>query len=250
MHMNSVVTLIHFTDTHLGDGPEFRLWGELTESPCAAAISDARRRFPKIDLVLHTGDATHDCGQPAKERLDRMLAQLAAPVAYTPGNHDLPEVMSGDPVRVDLPGWRVLLLNTRKPGAVEGRLDDETLAWLEQALRDATTPVLIGMHHPPLATATEWLDRIGLENAAALWAVIRRHARVHAILHGHTHMERTLLHEGVLVLGTPSTNGQFKPMTECFALDSQPPGYRWLRLHQDGKLESGVIRVAPKGNSW
>lgn len=246
--MQGFSALIQITDTHLGDQSDFRLWGQLTQGSCERVLADVRARFPSIDLVLHTGDVTHDAGQSAKVRMDGMLGRLGAPIGYTPGNHDAQDVLSGAPRLFDLPGWRVLLLNSRKPGAVAGQVDDATLAWLDGALQQSTSAVLIGLHHPPMPTGTAWLDGIGLENADAFWAVIRKHARVRAIIHGHAHMEQTTLHEGVLVLGTPSTNGQFRPQAVRFALDDQPPGYRWLRLYRDGRLETGVIRVTASGS--
>ncbi len=241
--MSSFSDILHLTDTHVGDAPDFRLWGLPVEALLLQVLADARSRFARFDQVLHTGDATHDAGPAALERLKARLAALGAPVGWTPGNHDLPEVMGGQPQAFDLPGWRVLLLSTRKPGAVEGRIDEASLAWLERELALACAPVLLAMHHPPLPTGTPWLDAIGLANAQELWGVIRRHTRVRAILHGHAHMEQTVLHEGVLVLGTPSTHGQFKPMSRRFALDTQAPGYRWLRLFRNGRLSSQVVRV-------
>jgi len=241
--MNSFSSLVHLTDTHLGDGEDFRLWGLPAEALLQQVLADVRMRFPRPDLVVHTGDVTHDAGATAQLHAEALLDGLGAPVGWTPGNHDLPEVMGGEATAFELPGWRVLLLNSRRPGAVEGFIDEASLDWLDHQLRMADVPVLLGLHHPPLPTGTPWLDRIGLENADALWRVIRRHARVRAIIHGHAHMELTTLADGVLVLGTPSTNGQFRPLSADFALDGQLPGYRWLRLHRDGRLESGVVRV-------
>jgi Icc protein len=37
---------------------------------------------------------------------------------------------------------------------------------------------------------------------------------------------------------------QFTPGSEEFQVSSEAPGYRWLRLHADGKLETGVSRVS------
>ncbi|MNR50293.1 3',5'-cyclic adenosine monophosphate phosphodiesterase CpdA [compost metagenome] len=36
---------------------------------------------------------------------------------------------------------------------------------------------------------------------------------------------------------------QFAPGSEEFQVDSTAPGYRWLRLHADGRLDTGVSRV-------
>ncbi|MGV8161463.1 3',5'-cyclic-AMP phosphodiesterase, partial [Pseudomonas aeruginosa] len=36
---------------------------------------------------------------------------------------------------------------------------------------------------------------------------------------------------------------QFAPGSSDFTLDRLAPGYRWLRLHDDGRLETGISRV-------
>ncbi len=45
---------------------------------------------------------------------------------------------------------------------------------------------------------------------------------------------------GVQLLGSPSTCVQFMPEAAEFSLDNKPPGYRWLSLHSDGEIETGV----------
>ncbi|RCL61780.1 MAG: phosphodiesterase, partial [Pseudomonas sp.] len=49
---------------------------------------------------------------------------------------------------------------------------------------------------------------------------------------------------GVRLLATPSTGVQFTPQSEDFQVDSAAPGYRWLRLYADGRLETDVSRVS------
>ena len=48
---------------------------------------------------------------------------------------------------------------------------------------------------------------------------------------------------GIRLLASPSTCVQFAPGSEEFQVDTTAPGYRWLRLHADGRLETGVSRV-------
>ena len=45
------------------------------------------------------------------------------------------------------------------------------------------------------------------------------------------------------LLASPSTCIQFAPGSEDFNVSTEAPGYRWLRLHADGRLETGVERV-------
>ena len=36
---------------------------------------------------------------------------------------------------------------------------------------------------------------------------------------------------------------QFAPSSNDFATDTQAPGYRWLRLYDDGRIETAVSRL-------
>ncbi len=42
---------------------------------------------------------------------------------------------------------------------------------------------------------------------------------------------------------TPSTSVQFKPFSNDFALDQNAPGYRYIRLNNDGSFETKVFRL-------
>ena len=48
---------------------------------------------------------------------------------------------------------------------------------------------------------------------------------------------------GVPYMATPSTCIQFKPGSQNFSLDAEPPGFRWLALLPDGTIETGVRRL-------
>ena len=37
---------------------------------------------------------------------------------------------------------------------------------------------------------------------------------------------------------------QFLPNSDDFAVDTANPGYRWLELHANGRIESGIERIA------
>ncbi|MOA49871.1 3',5'-cyclic adenosine monophosphate phosphodiesterase CpdA [compost metagenome] len=73
--------------------------------------------------------------------------------------------------------------------------------------------------------------------------MIERFPQVKAMLWGHIHQEFDQLREQVRLLASPSTCVQFAPGSEEFQVDRSAPGYRWLRLHADGLLETGVSRV-------
>ena len=51
------------------------------------------------------------------------------------------------------------------------------------------------------------------------------------------------MRKGVSLLASPSTCVQFAPGSEEFKVGNESPGYRWLQLYPDGRLETGVSRV-------
>ena len=93
------------------------------------------------------------------------------------------------------------------------------------------------------------MDRIALENAGGLFAVLDRYPQVRGLLWGHVHQEFQEIRNGVLLMATPSTCVQFKPNNAKFGVDEKPPGYRWLELAPDGAIHTGVSRLAalPQG---
>ncbi|MBT8148658.1 MAG: phosphodiesterase, partial [Gammaproteobacteria bacterium] len=48
---------------------------------------------------------------------------------------------------------------------------------------------------------------------------------------------------GAQLIASPSTCIQFAPHSDDFKLDTLMPGYRWLDLHADGRITTGVSRV-------
>lgn len=83
-----------------------------------------------------------------------------------------------------------------------------------------------------------------VDNGAALLTLTARHANLRGILWGHVHQAFDTRVGHARALATPSTCVQFLPGSEHFALDTLTPGYRWLDLHPDGRIDSGVERIA------
>ena len=248
-------TLVQITDSHLFAGPEQVLLGLPTSASLKAVVEQVCYEQPVVDLILATGDITQDASVAAYQQFVEQVAVIGAPMRWLPGNHDDALVqqaaseMQGcsEPV-TDLPGWRIILLNSAVSGAVHGYLEAAQLELLEQALQQAgSRHVLVCLHHHPVSVGSAWLDKIGLDNADALFAVIDRYPAVKGILWGHIHQEFDQRRNGVRLLATPSTCIQFACDSQDFALDSQLPGYRWLRLHENGEIETGVSRLQQLG---
>ncbi|TBU88031.1 3',5'-cyclic-AMP phosphodiesterase [Phytopseudomonas dryadis] len=249
---DSSVLLVQLTDSHLFAEADGKLLGMETRDSLQRVIELVLQEQPEIDLLLATGDQSQDGSPRSYERFRQMTAAIAAPVRWIPGNHDEVPAMQDacigtdllDSV-VDLGGWRVILLDSSIPGAVPGYLDDRQLALLERALGEAPQRHhLICLHHHPVSVGCQWLAPIGLRNPEALFAVLERFPQARAVLWGHVHQEFDQARGDVRLLASPSTCVQFAPGSEAFQVDTTAPGYRWLRLHADGRLETGVSRIS------
>ena len=91
---------------------------------------------------------------------------------------------------------------------------------------------------------SKWLDSVGLDNGGLLLAELAAIDSVRVALFGHVHQAYDQEHEGIRVVGTPSTCRQFLPNSDDFAVDDKSPGYRRLELLPDGSVETEVMWVA------
>ncbi|MDL2183023.1 3',5'-cyclic-AMP phosphodiesterase [Pseudomonas sp. ChxA] len=243
--------LVQLSDSHLFAEADGALLGMNTRDSLQRVIGLVREQQPQIDLVLATGDLSQDGTFESYQQFRDLTRQIDAPARWIPGNHDEPQVMAQaaehsdllEPV-VDIGHWRVTLLDSAVPGSVPGYLQDSQLQLLAQALSEAPNRHhLVCFHHHPVSIGCAWMEPIGLRNPEALFAVLDRFPQVKAVLWGHVHQEIDRERNGVRLLASPSTCIQFAPGSEDFKVSEQAPGYRWLRLHADGRLETGVERV-------
>lgn len=249
---NPCFTVVQITDTHYFDDPQGILFNVNTTDTLRRVVASINASRTEPAFILATGDLVHDEGAAAYTRLAEDLDVLSAPVYGLPGNHDLSSDISGVdrrrlsfPFRVEQGVWQFFLLNTQVNGEVGGRLSVRQLQDLEAALAAHRTQyAVVCLHHQPVEIGSRWLDRIGLDNPDDLFAVVARFPNVRAVIWGHIHQEWDETRAGVRLLGSPSTCAQFMPKQEKFTLDTKPPGWRWLRLFDDGAIETEVVWVA------
>lgn len=248
------VLLVQLTDSHLFADAQGKLAGVSTADSLQRVVSLVLAEQPQIDLVVATGDISQDESLASYQRFRQLCEPITAPARWCAGNHDeagaMREATRGselmEPV-VQLGAWRVVMLDTRVAGSVSGRLAADQLELLDRALREAPqVHHLVCLHHHPVSIGSDWMDEIGLSNPDALFEVLDRHANVRALLWGHIHQEFDGWRNGVRLLASPSTGVQFEPRSEKFRISAAPPGYRWLRLHADGRLDTGVSRIDPQ----
>ena len=203
------------------------------------------------DGVLFTGDLTRD-GRPTEfERFDEIVADLDAPFAAIPGNHDLPIAdredgpdldvstfacrysPTGDfPFRWDVGDIEILGLSSHQatPGepapSFAGRVSDESLAWLESELESASHPLVTVHHDLPGARALYkrarehlpgWSNPPEFENADALVDVLADSPAEGPVLTGHIHAPSVTEHRGVREFNLPAL-GSFPSVYLVFDL--------------------------------
>ncbi len=248
---DSSVLLVQLTDSHLFANADGRLLGMDTADSLRRVVEQVLKEQPAIDLILATGDLSQDGSAASYARFVELSAVIDAPARWIPGNHDdIPAMQAAcvgtdllEPV-VDLGNWRITLLDSSIPGAVPGYLQEPQLALLERALSEAPDRHhLICLHHHPVDIGCQWMAPIGLRNPDALFNLLQRFPQVRAVLWGHVHQTIDTQRGDLRLLASPSTCVQFTPGSEDFQADSAAPGYRWLRLHDDGRLDTGVSRV-------
>lgn len=247
-HLRSL-KLLQITDTHLLGSRDALLRGVPTFATLQSVQADAQQRFPGCDGVLLTGDLVQD-DAAGYALIREAFEHSPVPVYCIPGNHDLPQAMhqtlSGAPFVLDdhaiIGDWLLVLLNTWRPQRADGQLGAAQLQQLDVLLtRHAHLHALICLHHHPMPMHSDWLDQVGLQDAAEFQAYVAAHENVRGVIWGHVHQELDQYHRGVRYMATPATCTQFLPHSHDFAIDNRPPGYRTLELLADGSIVSEVV---------
>jgi Icc protein len=241
--------LIQFSDTHLSGDAGARLRGVACLPALQAALADAARRCHNPDGILLTGDLVQD--DPAGYRWIRhIFGASQVPVMCLAGNHDLPEHMRVElaqpPFKVggeiEFGRWLVVMLDTWIAHSAKGRIGPAALEHLRNVLaQHRNKHVLVCLHHQPIEMRSEWLDQVGLEDAAEFLTIVRQHPNVRGVLWGHVHQSLDSFVHGVRFMASPATCAQFLPGSIDFAIDSRPPGYRVLELMHDGTIATEVV---------
>ncbi len=222
--------------------------GVATAATLARCVEHSRRYHPRPRALLLTGDLVHDDAAGYAE-LRTQFGNAGVPVHCLPGNHDTAEELRNglpDPPFVHefaqrLAGWLIVTLDSTVAGANHGHLAAAELARLDEALgKHTNVPALVCLHHHPVPHGSRWLDKLMLDNAEQLFAVLAQYPLVRGLLWGHTHQPFEGMHGRVRLMGTPSTCMQFAQNADEFAVDARPPAYRWLELDDDGGLETGL----------
>ncbi len=252
-HGSDPVRVVQITDTHLHRQEGGTLLGLDTDFSLQQVIKCVQRERSAIDLVLATGDVSDHGSEEAYHRAKNYMANLSDEVFWLAGNHDVLPLMQAvlgsdeELVRVAYVGnWQIVLLNSQIPGEVGGELGAAELDWLVQCLQQAAARnvhSLVCLHHQPIPMGSAWIDGQIIRDREAFFDVLDQSSQVRGILWGHVHQILDAERKGVQLMSTPSSCIQFAPDNDGFKVDEVNPGYRWLDLYADGRIETAVSRV-------
>ena len=242
------VRLLQISDPHLFADPYGSLRGVQSLASLKGVLADACARPNSFDAVLCSGDIVND-DAGGYVHFASVLGALGKPVYCVPGNHDdgvrLRAALAKPPFQVgghvDLGAWRIVLVDSCVAGPAGGHLSRRELAALDAALGSTNRFALVCVHHHPVSMASRWLDAVGIDNADEFFAVVDAHANVRAVSWGHVHQSFDERRRGVRLLATPATCVQFLPLSNDFAVDGRPAGYRRMELQPDGTLDTEVV---------
>ncbi|MBK9180489.1 MAG: metallophosphoesterase family protein [Acidimicrobiales bacterium] len=251
----ATVSDIHVGETEFGRWPAIRDRSGLPDEPnvrCArAAIAEALAWG--ADLLVVKGDLTMGCRAEELAVVADLLTGLPVPVVVLPGNHDGGNHRRADPAAelagrgvlltedvavVDLPGIRLVAVDTVLPGHGRGRIGARLPA-LTAALAGAEGGALVCLHHHPQRTIvpTHWPPGIlGIDGHRFLDGVERANPAT-LVTSGHTHRHRRRRHGPVTI-------------TEVGSPKDYPGTWAGYAVH-DGGIRQVVRRVAdPDAIAW
>ena len=248
--------IAQITDSHVGFGP-----GDGDSAAALAAAVDAVLAIdPAPVAVLFTGDLTEH-GRPQEyERVRELIAPLPMPVHPLVGNHDdrgeLRAAFSdhaGVAAATEFVQYtaqcgpvRLVACDTAVSGTGAGSLDGGRLDWLQAELAAGDdSPVIVAMHHPPIATGMYEFDEEIPLAAADRAALSRVDGRIDLFVAGHIHLTIRGTVGGRPVFVSPSVYLQaeldLRPGARV-RLIPDPPGFG---LHVHGADPALISHVRP-----
>ncbi len=250
----ATVNDVHFGETVCGliegdaNGPVFRAepgdppYPEVMNRAAVAEIADLGP-----DAVVVKGDLTSGGTDAEVDAFLAAYAPLADRLTWVRGNHESHKglLRGAEPVQVvDVPGARVVLLDTSREGVEYGGFDAEQADALDALAAEADRPVLVMGHHHPWnpASAERPGHYFGIlpDDSERLVGVVARRPRIVAYAAGHTHRNRVRRF---------AATGEV-PWVEVSAVKDYPGAWAEYRVHEGGILQVFHRISSPDALAW
>ena len=197
-----------------------------------AAIDEIRALDP--DAILVKGDLTDRGTEAEYAEFVAAYSQLGSRMHHVRGNHDAmvtESIAATGPFAVELPGVKLAVLDTVRPGTDRGRVSAAQLSWLDELAEASTDPVLVFGHHHPWDPAShdrsETYFGINPDDSEALCAVIGRRESIAGYFAGHTHRTRVRHFAAARMV----------PIVEIACVKDYPGAWAEYQVHEGGYVQ-------------
>ena len=250
--------IAHISDTHLdAEGPA----GDRRYENFARTMAHIRALRPQPDVIVHTGDVSHNATPEEYAQALELLADAPCPFVPVVGNRDrrgtfidafrptgiVREQNGFVQYAVDLHGLRIVGVDTLDVTRGFGDICDQRLNGVDALLRAAPdVPTLVLVHHAPTAMPgiTHPVQYHDPSHAEALAAVIARQTGVVATLSGHIHRAEVVCGNrsatASKVMTVPSIATDLRQDTYPSALEDCPV-YQIHQLSTDGIISRSCV---------
>lgn len=257
------LSIIEISDLHLFDDNS-RLYNNINPNENLTQILEIiRHNHLDSDLLAITGDLLQEPNTENYDKLFARFATLGLPFVAIAGNHDVtleldshlpffqrrhvavePDSRLVDCHVIDSEYWQLLFLDSSTSGKISGHFSEKTLNWLHDTLQNSTKNCAIFAHHPMLKINSAWIDQHWLTNSDEFWQTVSPFAdKLKAIFVGHVHQNQHFVRHNISLYTCPATSVQFKPNCDDYMLDDLSAGFRWIKLLNNGTVETDVIRL-------
>jgi Icc protein len=250
----ATVNDVHFGEVECGvlgglDAPSLRSPEGATPYPMVmnrAAVAEIAAIDP--DVVVAKGDLTSE-GTPAQyaEFLDVYGRAFGERLHHIRGNHDAyltGDVAPAEPIEIELPGLRIAMVDTTRPGAAGGELRADQHEWLDELVTRTDRPVLVlGHHHiwdPDNDPDFDGFFGVAPRDAERFAALVARRPAVLGYIAGHTHRNRV-----IHLAATGSV-----PWGEVACTKDFPGSWAEYRVFEGGVLQIHHRTSAPEALAW
>ena len=245
--------IAQISDTHIPGRGEATHAGADPVGNLTAALAHASQRCAGVVI---TGDCAAKAGTDEEyAAFADVIATATVPVWLAPGNHDdsakmqrlfnLPSVNGRCDYVVDLPGGRLVVLDSSRLGREDGSLDVAQTEWLDEQLKGRRS--LVVMHHPCIRVGGRIFDSIRLDDDSVqrLAEIVKRY-EVFAVSAGHAHMSCFAAFAGTQGMIAPSCAYEFGIVNGTFSYQLGEPQYLEHSWSADGSnYLARVVTVEP-----
>ena len=200
------------------------------------------------DAVVAKGDlTTFGTLDEFQAFLDCYGAAFGDRLSYVRGNHDAAkgeEFADDAPIRVDLAGVTLAILDTVVPGHSNGRVSAEQLEWLDDVAANARQTVLVFGHHHPWMPGSNTREPgyfgINPDDSEKLVDIAAARPAIAGYFAGHTHRNRVRHFE--------ATGGV--PWVEVACVKDYPGAWAEYRVFEGGILQVHRRISTPEALKW